>query len=142
LLCTGKHNGGKRKLVPKKISNMEIITPLKLCASLALVGCALGIVTTFSNRDGPSAGPAIIAIRVAHQELYWAKIAFRDPALYDAESHLAEAWSTLKEQRYEQSIFAASEAIQRVRDIKGEVPSPYSERRSAMKLEISDSRDW
>jgi hypothetical protein len=77
-------------------------------------------------------------MRIAHQELYWAKIAFRDPALHEAESHFTAAWSTLQERHYEGSILAAQKSIQRVRDIKGEVPALYSGR--AMDLDISDSR--
>jgi len=118
-----------------------MIAPFKLWTSIAFIGCALGTVTTLSIRAGPSSGAAIVAIRVAHQELFWAKIAFRDPALQEAESQLAAAWSTLKERQYERSIFAAYKSIQRVRDIKGEVPSLYSRRRHGMKLDVSDSRD-
>jgi hypothetical protein len=68
----------------------------------------------------------MIAIRVAHRELLWAKIAFRDPAVHEAESHLKEAWSTLGDRRYQQSVFAAYKALERVRDIKGGVPWLYS----------------
>jgi hypothetical protein len=120
---------------------MEMTVPLKLWTTLAVIGCALGAVTTFSIRAGPSSSEAIIAFRVAHQELFWAKIAFRDPALHEAESHLTVAWSTLEERKYEQSIFAASKSIQRVRDIKGEVPWLYSRRGNGMKLDISNPRN-
>jgi hypothetical protein len=103
-----------------------MIVPFKLWTFLAVIGCALGTVTTLSIRAAPSASNAIIAIRVAHLELFWAKIAFRDPAVHEAEFHLDEAWSTLRDRQYEQSVFAAYEALQRVRDIKGGVPSLYS----------------
>lgn len=105
---------------------METMAPFKLWICLAGVGCVLGTVSTLSIQAGTSASNSIIAIRVAHLELFWAKIAFRDPAVHEAEFHLDEAWSRLRERRYEESILAAYEALQRVRDIKGEVPSLYS----------------
>jgi hypothetical protein len=105
---------------------METMAPLKLWICLAAIGCALVTVSALSVRSGPSAGNAIIAIRVAHLELVWARIALRDHAVDEAERHLNEAWSTLRDRRYEQSIFAAYEALQRVRDIKGGVPWLYS----------------
>ena len=105
---------------------METMAPFKLWICLAAIGCVLGTVSTLSIQARPSASNAIIAIRVAHLELFWAKIAFRDPAVHEAEFHLDEAWSTLRDRRYEQSVFAAYEALQRVRDIKGGVPWLYS----------------
>jgi hypothetical protein len=105
---------------------METTAPFKLWIGLTVIGCVLATVSTLAIQTGPSASNAIIAVRVAHLELFWAKIAFRDPAVHEAEFHLNEAWSTLRDQRYEESIFAAHEALQRVRDIKGEVPSLYS----------------
>jgi hypothetical protein len=105
---------------------MEIMAPLKLWICLAAVGCVLGTVSTLSIQGGPSASNSIIAIRVAHLELFWAKIAFRDPAVHEADFHLNEAWSTLRDRQYEQSVFAAYEALQRVRDIKGGVPWLYT----------------
>jgi hypothetical protein len=108
---------------------METIAPFKFWSCLAAIGCGLGTVSALSiNAEGPAASHAIIATRVAHLELFWAKIAFRDAAVYEAELHLNEAWSSLGERQYEQSIFAAYHALQRVRDIKGEVPSLYSSR--------------
>jgi hypothetical protein len=118
---------------------MEIMAPLKLWICLAAVGCVLGSVTTLSIQAGPSASNAIIAIRVAHLELFWAKSAFRDPAVHEAELHLNEAWSTLRERRYEQSVFAAFEALQRVREIKGGVPWFYSSHRDGRKSESGNS---
>lgn len=120
---------------------MEMLLPYKLWATLAVMGCALGTVTTFSIRAGPSSSEAIIAIGVAHQELHWATIAFRDPALHEAASHLTMAWSTLEERQYERSVFAASKSIQRVRDIKGEVPWRYSRLGNEMKLDIAHPQD-
>jgi hypothetical protein len=105
---------------------METIAPLKLWTCLAAIGCALGTVSILSIQAGPSASNAIIATRVAHLELFWAKVAFRDPAVHEAELHLDQAWLSLSEREYEQSIFAAYQALQRVRDIKGEVPSLYT----------------
>ena len=105
---------------------METKAPFKLWICLAAIGCVLGTVSTLSIQAAPSASTAIIAIRVAHLELFWAKIAFRDAAVHEAELHLNQAWSTLRDRRYEQSVFAAYEALQRVRDIKGGVPWLYS----------------
>jgi hypothetical protein len=78
----------------------------------------LGSVGTLSIQTGPSASNAIIAIRVAHMELFWARNAFRDPAIHEAEIHLNRAWSNLKDRRYEQSVLAARGALERVRDIR------------------------
>jgi hypothetical protein len=118
---------------------METIAPFKLWICLAAIGCVLGTVSTLSIQARPSASNAIIAIRVAHLELFWAKIAFRDPAVHEAEFHLNEAWSTLRDRRYEQSVFAAYEALQRVRDIKGGVPSLYSGHWNRKKSESGNS---
>ena len=81
----------------------------------AAVGCVLGIVTLSSVRTGPSAGAALVAIRVAQQELLLAKPALRYP-LNEAESLLIQARSTLKERRYEESILAARKAYQKLVD--------------------------
>ena len=105
---------------------METMAPFKLWICLAAIGCALGTVSILSIQAAPSASTAIIAIRVAHLELCWAKIAFRDSAVDEAELHLNQAWSTLTDRRYEQSVFAAGEALQIVRSIKGGVPWLYS----------------
>jgi hypothetical protein len=95
---------------------METMAPFKLWICLAAIGCVLGTVSTLSIQAAPSASTAIIAIRVAHLELFRAKIAFRDAGVHEAEFHLNQAWSTLRDRRYEQSVFAAYEALQRVRD--------------------------
>jgi hypothetical protein len=101
---------------------METIALFKLWLCVAVFGSVLGFVSTLSIQATPSASHAIIAIRFTHLELFWAKIAFRDPAVDEAEFYLNEAWSTLDDQRYEQSIFSARQALQRVRGIKGGVP--------------------
>jgi hypothetical protein len=105
---------------------METMAPFKLWVCLAVFGCVLGTVSTISSQAAPSAGSAIMAIRVAHLELFWAKTAFRDPAIHEAEFHLNEAWLSLRERQYEQSVFAAYRALHRVRDIKGGVPWLYT----------------
>lgn len=97
---------------------MESIAPLKLWICLATVGFVLGTVSTLSIQTSPSASNAIIAIRVAHPELFWARNAFRDPAIHEAEIHLNRAWSNLKDRRYEQAVLAARGALERVRDIR------------------------
>jgi hypothetical protein len=118
---------------------METMAPFKLWICLAAIGCVLGTVTTLSIQAAPSASNAIIAIRVAHLELFWAKIAFRDPAVHEAELHLNQAWSTLRDRRYEQSVLAAYQALQRVRDIKGGVPWLYSRHWEGKKTEPESS---
>jgi hypothetical protein len=118
---------------------METMAPFKLWVCLAAIGCVLGTVTTISTREVPSASNAVIAIRVAHLEMSWAKIAFRDPAVHEAEFHLDRAWSNLRDRQYEQSVLAAYEALQRVRDIKGGVPWLYTSRRDRNKSESDNS---
>jgi hypothetical protein len=105
---------------------METMALFKLWLCVAVIGSVLGIVSILSIQTAPSANTAIVAIRVAHLELFWAKIAFRDPAVREAELHLSQAWSTLGDRRYEQSVFAAREALQTVRGIKDGVPWLYS----------------
>jgi hypothetical protein len=101
---------------------MESMSPVKFWICLAVIGSVLGTVTTLSVQEVPSAGGAIVAIRVAHLEVVWARIVFRDPAVEEAEVHLNRAWSNLKARRYEQSVLAAGDGLRRVRDIKGGVP--------------------
>ena len=72
--------------------------------------------TLFSVHTGSSAGKALVAIRVAQQELLRAKRVLPDPLLSDAESLLELARSTLKERRYEQTIVAARKAYAKVMD--------------------------
>jgi hypothetical protein len=118
---------------------METMAPFKLWICLATIGCVLGIVTTISIQEVPSASNAVIAIRVAHLEMSWARIVFRDPAVHEAEIHLNRAWSNLRDRQYEQSVLAAYEALQRVRDIKGGVPWFYSSHRDGRKSESGNS---
>ena len=118
---------------------METMAPFKLWICLATVGFVLGSVGTLSIQTGPSASNAIIAIRVAHVELFWARNAFRDPAIHEAEIHLNRAWSNLRDRQYEQSVLAAYEALQWVRDIKGGVPWLYSSHRDGKKSESGNS---
>lgn len=94
----------------------EARTPHKLWTYWIAVGCILWVVTLFSVHTGPSAGKALVAIRVAQQELLRAKRVLPDPLLSDAESLLELARSTLKERRYEQTIVAARKAYAKVMD--------------------------
>jgi hypothetical protein len=103
------------------------MAPLKLWLCASALGCVLASASILSLRE-TAAGNAIIAIRVAHLELFTARIAFRDPAVHEAELDLADAWSALRERRYRRAVFAASAALQKVRGIKDEIPSVYSER--------------
>ena len=118
---------------------METIAPFKLWICLVTVGCVLGTVTILSIHRGPSARNAIIAIRVAHLELSWARILFQDAAVHQAEFHLNEAWSNLANRRYEQSLLATCEALQRVSDIKGSVPSLFSGHRDRKRSDPGNS---
>jgi hypothetical protein len=102
----------------QKKSSMDIAEQVKLWGAMAVIACTLGIVTALSIRAGPSPSAAIIAIRLASQELFWARIAFRDPAVEEAASHLTVAWSRLQERQYEQSMIAAHQSLERLRNIK------------------------
>ena len=92
----------------------EVGAPHELWICCVAVVCVLGAVTLFSIHAGPSAGTALVAIRVAQQELSRAKAVLPDPLLSEAESLLLLARSTLKERRYEESILAARKAYQRM----------------------------
>lgn len=92
----------------------EAGAPHELWICCVAVVCVLGAVTLFSVHAGPSAGTALVAIRVAQQELLLAKMVLREPLLSEAESLLEVARSTLKERRYEESILAARKAYQRM----------------------------
>ena len=98
------------------LRSREAGAPHELWMCYAAVVCLLGAVILFSVHTGPSAGKALVAIRVAQQELLLAKRIIRDPLLNEAESLLMRAWSTLKERRYEESIVAAREAYQKIMD--------------------------
>jgi hypothetical protein len=91
-------------------------TPHKLWIYWVAVGCVLWIVTLFSVHTGPSAGKALVAIRVAEQELLRAKTVLPDLSLSEAESLLERARSRLKERRYEETIVAARKAYGKVMD--------------------------
>jgi hypothetical protein len=92
----------------------EAGAPHELWICCVAVVCVLGVVTLFSVHTGPSAAKALVAIRVAQQELSQAKMVLREPLLSEAESLLGLARSTLKERRYEESIVAARKAYQRM----------------------------
>jgi hypothetical protein len=83
----------------------------------AAVVCVLGAVTLFSVHTGSSAAKALVAIRVAQQELLQARRNVRDPLLSEAESLLVLARSQLKDRRYEETIVAARKAYEKVRDL-------------------------
>jgi hypothetical protein len=88
-----------------------------LWVCLVAVGCVLGIVTVSTVLTGPSAGKALVAIRVAQQELLLTKRIIRDPLLNEAESLLILARSRLKDRRYEETIIAARQAYETVMDL-------------------------
>jgi hypothetical protein len=112
---------------------METMAELKLWICLVAIACALVTVSALSIRAAPSSGNAIIAIRVAHLELFWAKIAFRDSAVHEADLHLNEAWLSLRNRRYEQSVSAANKTLHKLRRIKSEAPWLYSSHREEKK---------
>jgi hypothetical protein len=84
---------------------------------LAAAGCVLGSVALSSVLTGPSAGQALVAIRVAQQELLLAQRMIRDPVLDEAASLLVQARSRLKDRRYEETIVAARKAYAKVVDL-------------------------
>jgi hypothetical protein len=84
---------------------------------LAAASLVLGIVTLSSVLTGPSAGEALVAIRVTQQELLLAQRLIRDPVLHEAESLLALARSSLKDRRYEETLVAARNAYERVANV-------------------------
>jgi|GEM_PF-4424158 len=106
----------------------------RLWLSLAVFGIVLGIVTAASIGSAPSSSSAIIAIRVAHLDLFWARLVFRDPAVHQAHLYFDEAWSNLRERRYQQSILAARQVLHHVRGVKDELPSLYSQNRESPKI--------
>jgi hypothetical protein len=89
----------------------------RLWLCLAAVGCVLGTVTMSSVLTGPSAGEALVAIRVTQQELLLAQRLISDPVLHEAESLLALARSRLKDRRYEETLVAARKAYEKVVDL-------------------------
>jgi hypothetical protein len=105
---------------------MATMAALKLALCLTLIGCVLGGVTAVAIRNITSAKHATVTLRVAHLELFWAKIAFRDPAVDQAQIHFNEAWSQLHERRYERSVSAAYQVLHEVRGIREALPSHYS----------------
>jgi hypothetical protein len=95
----------------------EAGAPHELWMCCAAVVCLLGAVILFSVHTGPSAGKALVAIRVAQQELLLAKRIIRDPLLDEAESFLVLARSRLKDRHYEETIVAARKAYEKVADL-------------------------
>ena len=107
---------------------MERMASFKLWVCVSAIGCVLGIASIAAIRE-TAASNAIVAIRVAHLELFSARIAFRDPAVQEAELDLADAWLALGERRYRPSVLAAYAALRKVRGIKDEIPSLYGRHR-------------
>jgi hypothetical protein len=101
---------------------VETTAPLKLSVCLAAMGCVVAFVSTLRIQAAPSAGHAIVALRVAHLELFWARSVFRDPAVDEAEAHFDKAWSNLRDRRYARSVLAAAETLHHIRGIKEGVP--------------------
>ncbi|HXV78570.1 MAG TPA: hypothetical protein VEG60_01695 [Candidatus Binatia bacterium] len=90
----------------------------RLWMCLAAVGCVLGTVTISSVLTGPSASEALVAIRVAQQELLLAQRIIRDPLLDEAESLLVQARLTLRDRHYEESIVVAHRAYAKAMDLR------------------------
>ena len=95
----------------------EVRPAPRLWICLAVTGCVLGSVATSAVLTGPSASEALVAIRVAQQELLLAKRMIRDPVLDEAASLLVQARSTLKDRRYEETIVAARKAYAKLVDL-------------------------
>ena len=95
----------------------EVRPAPRLWMCLAAAGCVLGSVAISSVRTGPSASAALVAIHVAQQELLLAQRMIRDPVLDEAAALLVQARSTLKDQRYEETIVAARKAYAKVVDL-------------------------
>lgn len=94
--------------------NQEARAEPSLWLCLTVVGCVLGTATLSSVLTGPSAGEALLAIRVTQQELLLAQRLIRDPVLHEAESLLALARSRLKDRRYEETLAVARKAYEKV----------------------------
>ena len=89
---------------------------------LAAVVVILAIVKWTAIRSGPSANEAMVAIRVAQDELAQAQRiprAAQSQTLNDAQAALNLAFSRLEEKRYEESILAAHKATASSRKLKG-----------------------
>ena len=72
----------------------EAGAPRELWISGVAVVCVLGAVTLFSVHTGPSAAKALVAVRVAQQELLSAKAMLREPLLKEAESRALNSRKT------------------------------------------------
>ena len=91
---------------------------IKFTLGLAVIIVALLAVKITSNRTGPSADDAIVAIRMAQHDIVQARtgpLKENYPELKDADAQLTLAWSELKEKRYEEAILAARRAIELIR---------------------------
>lgn len=96
-----------------------LATKIWACISLLTM---LGIAKFSSISGGPSAGQAILAIRVAQRELYEARPPVLDSApsaIRKAEAMLEVASRALREKRYEEAILAAREASRQLRTLGG-----------------------
>ena len=115
---------GWRKLsVPGRQSRPYAIATwasAKIWVWILLAGAVLTIVKWDSIAIGPSGHDTIAVIRVVQRELAEAQQSHgrsHAPILYGANATLGEAWSNLKEKRYEEAISAAQKARQLLRTL-------------------------
>ena len=95
----------------------EVKPAPSLWMCLVAAGCMLGSAAISSVVTGPSADEALVAIRVAQQEVLLAQRIIRDPVLEEAAALLVQARSTLKDRRYEETIVAARKAYGKAVDL-------------------------
>src|SRR4029077_18714167 len=92
----------------------------KVWVWILLAGAVLTIVKWDSIATGPSGHDAATVIRVVQRELAEAQQSHgrsHAPILYGANATLGEAWSNLKEKRYEEAISVAQKARQLLRTL-------------------------
>jgi len=99
---------------------MAIWASTKVWVWILLAGAVLPIIKWDSIATGPSGDDAIAVIRVVQRELAEAQQSHgrsHAPILYGANATLGEAWSNLKEKRYEEAVSAAQKARQLLRTL-------------------------
>ena len=92
----------------------------KVWVWILLAGAVLPIIKWDSIATGPSGDDAIAVIRVVQRELAEAQQSHgrsHAPILHGVNATLGEAWSNLKEKRYEEAVSAAQKARQLLRTL-------------------------
>ena len=99
---------------------MAIWASTKVWVWILLAGAVLPIIKWDSIATGPSGDDAIAVIRVVQRELAEAQQSHNRshaPILHGVNATLGEAWSNLKEKRYEEAVSAAQKARQLLRTL-------------------------